>query len=76
MINLPKPSAISMKNSSNGKADYLFSYLKTLVGAIESAFPSKIGDEEKAQRYVTDIRLNDGTLKVTYSNGEEKQISI
>ena len=76
MINLPKPSAILMKNYSEGKSEYLFSYLKTLVSAVENAIPAKLSDDKNSERNVADIKCVNGIIYVIFSNGEEKQIEL
>ena len=76
MINLPKPSEISMKNFSGSKSDYILSYLKTLVSALEKVITSGKDLENGAKRCVVDIRKNGSTVKVKYSDGEEKVITL
>ena len=76
MINLPKPSELLMKSSSKGQNAYILSYLKTLVSSLEKAIPSSNGDEKESARYVKDIRPVNGNLKVLFSDGESKELSI
>ena len=76
MANLPKPSEISMKNFSQGKSEYILFYLKSLVSSLENIIQSKNSDEKMTERYVIDIRCVEGVLKIKYSNGEEKQITL
>ncbi|MBQ9531147.1 MAG: hypothetical protein IJR70_03635 [Eubacterium sp.] len=76
MINLPKPSELTMKNFSKGQSEYILSYLKTLVSALEKMLPSKKSDEKNKGRYVEDIRLKNSVLKVRFSDGEVKELDI
>ena len=76
MVNLPKPSEISMKNFGAGKSEYLLSFLKTLVASLEKVIPSDKAFEISPKRCVTDIRIYNSTVKIKYSDGEEKVITL
>ena len=76
MINLPKPSPLSMKGSSQEQINYLISYLKMLVPALEKTLSGIKSVQGENDAVIKDISLSNGTLKITYTNGSHKEINL
>jgi len=77
LINLPKPSPLSVKGSADGQIRYIINYLQMLVRELEKLLGSikdKNGDENGTA--VSDISYSNSTLSIIYSDGSVKQINF
>jgi len=76
MLNLPKPSPLSMNKSSDEKFSYLTAYLQKLVGELERVLSANKSKADKSAKTVKDISYSNGDLIVVYTDGSGKKIEI
>lgn len=77
MINLPKPSPLSIKGNTSEQISYIIKYLQRLVAELEKMLGS-IKEKKSAENaiWVSDISLSEGMLNVIFSDGSVKQINL
>ena len=77
MINLPKPSPLSIKGSTSEQISYIIKYLQRLVAELEKMLGS-IKEKKSAENaiWVSDISLSEGVLNVVFSDGSVKEINL
>ena len=75
MINLPKPSQLSMKGNTDDRLNYFHNYLTKLVYEIEKAL-SGIKKPGKESKTVSDVSIKNNNVIIHYSDGSKKAIEI
>ncbi|MBR2100654.1 MAG: hypothetical protein IJ927_04985 [Eubacterium sp.] len=76
MINLPKPSPLSMKGSPSEQISYIIRYLQLLVSSLEKLLSAGNKSSNDNPLTVSDISFSDGEMKIIYSNGSVKHIDF
>ncbi len=76
MINLPKPSQLRVKGTTDEKINYIITYLTTLVSSIERSLGGVKGKQVQSENSVKDISVANGKLVIIYTDGSEKKINL
>ena len=76
MINLPKPSQLRIKGTTDDKISYLLNYLTTLVTAIERILSSAKSASRDDKVVVEDISVANSKLTMLFTDGSEKTIDL
>ena len=75
MVNLPKPSRLSLRGSASEQTGYIITYLQQLVSELEKV----LGSLNKSVRAdmpdaIVDIRYSQNGLLITRSDGSRQEI--
>ena len=76
MLNLPKPSPLSMNKSSDEKFSYIINYLQKLVSETERILCAFKNKNDASVKTVKDISYSSGKLIVIYTDGSVKKITL